>query len=295
MAREKPAGVGLDFRGLQVSGALSGSNKPLAGGSDGKGARRGFGGELPDGFESAGFGRNAKAGNAVVAAIRGVEEAPVGGDFQVSARVGLVKIFREGGQGLPKADLARVAIEIEDAHAAALFVVEIEAVQLRMELEMSGAGSSFGADEWRQCRRQSPVFCVEGENVDCIGAGVGDKSPLIVTMNQNRMGFCGGGMPVNGFGEKGSPRLNSVDADFPSAVISREQKRFGAIQGKVGGIRSCGDDGDELESACFGINFVAGNLPGGSIGGKESGAAAVRRKESGLGWSRALPGQDKRS
>lgn len=65
------------------------------------------------------------------------------------------------------------------------------------------------------------------------------------------------------------------------------------IQSKVGGVRSCGDNGDELEFACFWIHFVAGNLPRGSIGGKESGAAAISRKESGLGRSRYLPGQDK--
>lgn len=152
MAREKPAGVGLDFGDLQVSGALSGDDEPLAARRDGKGARRGFGGELPDGLEAAGFGRNTKDGNAVVAAIGDVKETAVGSDFQIRASVGRVKICRKSGQALPKADLPRVAVKAKDAHAAALFVVEVKAVQLRMELEMSGAGSSAGANE-RRIRR----------------------------------------------------------------------------------------------------------------------------------------------
>lgn len=219
MARKKPAGVGLDFGDLQVSGALSGDDDPLVARRDGKGARRGFGGELPDGLEAAGFGRNPKAGNAVVAAIGDVEETAVGSNFQIRARVGLGKIFRESGQGLPKADLAGVAVEVEDAHAAALFVVEVEAVQLRMELEVSGAGSSAGANEWRQGRRQSSVFCIEGKNVDRVGSGVRNKSPLIVVVKQNCMGFCSGGMPVNCFGEERALAVELVDAHFSSAVI----------------------------------------------------------------------------
>lgn len=253
----------------------------------------GFSGELPDGLEAAGFGRNTKAGNAVVAAIGDVKETTVWSNFQVRASVGRVKICRKSGQALLMADLTCVAVKAKDAHAAALFVVEIKAVQSRMELEVSGAGSSAGANERRIRRRQSTVFCIEGKNINRIGSGVGNISPLIVGMNQNCVGFCGGGMPVNRFGQERALGVELVDAHFSSAVIGREQKGFRAIQSKVGGIRSCGDDGEKLKFACFGIYFVAGNLPGGSVGGKESGASAISRKESRLGRSRDFPGQDK--
>ena len=66
----------------------------------------GFGGELPNGLESAGFESNAESGKAVVAAIRRAKEAAVGSDFQIRAGVGWIEIFRESGQGLPKAALA---------------------------------------------------------------------------------------------------------------------------------------------------------------------------------------------
>lgn len=293
MAREKPTGVALDFGDLKVSGSLPGGDDPFATRRDGKGTRRGFGGELADGLETSGFGRDAKAGNAVVAAIGDVKKTTVWSDFQVRASVGRVKICRKSGQSLPKTDLPRVAVKAKDAHAAALFVVKIKAVQLRMELEVSGAGSSAGANDRRFRRRQSTVFCIEGKNINRIGAGVGNISPLIVVVNQNCVGFCGGGTPVNRFGQERALGVELVDAHFSSAVISREQKGFGVVQSKVGGICSCGDDGEELEFSCFGIHFVAGNLPGGSVGGKESGASAVGRKESGLGRSRDFPGQDK--
>lgn len=294
MAREKSAGFALDFGDLKVAGGLSGGDDPFAARCDGKGARRGFSGELSDGLEASGFGRNTKAGNAVVAAIGDVKETAVWSDFQVRASVGRVKICRKSGQALLMADLACVAVKAKDAHAAALFVVEIKAVQLRVELEVSGAGFSAGADERRIRRRQTPAFCVEGKNINRIGAGVGNISPLIVVVNQNCVGFCGGGTPVNRFGEERALAVDLVDSDFPSAVVGRKQKGFGAIQSNVSGIRSCRNDGEELEFACFGIHFVAGNLPRGSISGKESGAAAVGRKESGLCLSRDLPGQDKR-
>lgn len=295
MAREKPAGIALDFGDLHVSGSLPGGDQPLAARRDGKGARRGFGGELPDGLETAGLGRNTKAGNAVVAAIGDVKEAAVRSDFQIRASVGRVKICRKSGQALPKADLPRVALQAKDAHAAALFVVEIKAVQLRMKLEVSGAGSHFGADERRTCRRQAAALCVQGKNINRVGSGVGNISPLIVAVNQNCVGLWSGGMPMNRFGGEGALAVDWMDSDFPGAVIGRKQKRFRAIQSKVGGIRFCGDDGDELESARLGIHFVAGNLSGGSIGGKELVAGAIGRKESGFGQSGALPGQDERA
>lgn len=67
---------------------MPGGDKPFAARRDGKGARRGFGGELADGLEAAGFGRDAKAGNAVVAAIGDVKKTTVWSDFQVRASVG---------------------------------------------------------------------------------------------------------------------------------------------------------------------------------------------------------------
>ena len=120
-----------------------------------------------------------------------------------------------------------------------------------------------------------------------------NESPLIVVANQNCMGFCGGETLMNCFGEEGALRVHSVDSGFPSAVRSREQKRFGAVSGKAGGIRLRGDDGEELEFVCWGIHFVAGNLSGGSIGGKESGAAAVgeRGRRARPEWGFARPRQ----
>jgi hypothetical protein len=127
-----------------VGVVLVGGEEVVARGIDGEIAGSfAQGGLVLDKGESAGGVVDGVDGDAIVAAVPGVEKSAsrVNGDLGGGVEVG--EFIREGGDGLKFGENSGLGVVVEGSDGGGEFVDDVEAVAVGMDGEMTGAGAGF--------------------------------------------------------------------------------------------------------------------------------------------------------
>ena len=124
-----------------------------------------------------------------MAAVGGVNEFAVGGDFDIGAGVFCaIESGGEGGGGLDGDEFAGLGGALVGGDAVAFFVIEINDGQLGMKGEVAGLKAGRGAGGGGIVGDELAGGGVEAELIDSIRAGVRHEGKLVGGIGKDRVG-----------------------------------------------------------------------------------------------------------